>query len=215
MVEANRRETPDDRSDLRQRAEELLKQHGELDKMSPASLKNILHELQVHQIELEMQNDELRSTQRELETARERYFALYDLAPVGYVTLSGNGIILESNLTAAALLGVSRANIIGQPLTRFIYSEDQDIYYLYHKKLFETGGAQSCELRMLKTDEAPFWAYLKATAAQDDGDAPAYHVVLNDISERKQAEATHLFLSQHSWATSGDDFFKALAQHLV
>ena len=122
MVEANRREMPADRSDLRRRAEELLKQHGEVDKMSHASLKSILHELQVHQIELQMQNDELRSTQQELETAREKYFALYDLAPVGYVTLSGNGIILESNLTAAALLGVNRANIIGQPLTRFIYS---------------------------------------------------------------------------------------------
>lgn len=215
MVEANRREMPADRSDLRRRAEELLKQHGEVDKMSHASLKSILHELQVHQIELQMQNDELRSTQQELETAREKYFALYDLAPVGYVTLSGNGIILESNLTAAALLGVNRANIIGQPLTQFIYSEDQDIYYLHRKKLFETGGAKSCELRMLKTDGAPFWAYLEATTAQDDGDAPVCRVVLNDISERKQAEATHLFLSQYSWATSGDRFFKALAQHLA
>ena len=74
MAESNRREIPDDRSDLRQRAEERLKRHGELDKMSPASLKSIVHELQVHQIELEMQNDELRSTQHELETAREKYF---------------------------------------------------------------------------------------------------------------------------------------------
>ncbi|HTZ17670.1 MAG TPA: PAS domain S-box protein [Dissulfurispiraceae bacterium] len=215
MAEANRREVPDDGSDLRRRAEEHLKQYGEFDQMSPATLKRIFHELQVHQIELEMQNEELRNTQDELETARKKYFALYDLAPVGYITVGGNGIILESNLTAATLLSVKRANVIGQPLTRFIYGEDQDIYNLHLKKLLETGVAQSYELRMLKADGAPFWAYLEAAAEQDDSDADKCHIVLNDISERKQVEATNLFLSQYYWTKSGDYFFKALAQHLA
>ncbi|MGO9953026.1 MAG: ATP-binding protein [Dissulfurispiraceae bacterium] len=189
MAESNRREIPDDRSDLRQRAEERLKRHGELDKMSPASLKSIVHELQVHQIELEMQNDELRSTQHELETAREKYFTLYDLAPVGYVTLSGKGIIRESNLMAAALLGVERANIIGQPLTRFIYMEDQDLYYTCQKQLVREQADQWCVMRMMKKGRAPFWVRIDIAAATELDNALGTRVVIIDISERKRVEA--------------------------
>ncbi len=207
---------PDVSSDLRQRADEMLvKRREELHQVPSADLQRILHELQVHQVELEMQNDELRRTQTELDDARARYFDLYDLAPIGYCTISEEGLILEANFTVATLLGVPKKALLRQPITRFIYREDQDIYYLHRKKLVETGGAQSCELRMLKTDGAPFWAYLEATATRGDGDAPVCRVVLNDISERKQAEATHLFLSQYSWAISDDDFFKALAEHLA
>ena len=127
----------------------------------------MLHELRVHQIELEMQNEELRRTQAELDAARARYFDLYDLAPVGYCTLTEKGLILEANLTAATLLGVARGALVKQPITRFILKEDQDIYYLHRKQLFETGEPQACELRMLKKDGTTFWAHLPATAAQD------------------------------------------------
>ena len=82
---------------------------------SPEATEQVLHELEVHQIELEMQNDELRRTQSELEAARARYFDLYDLAPVGYVTLSETGLILEANLTAAQMLGVDRRALVKQP----------------------------------------------------------------------------------------------------
>src|SRR5208337_3611318 len=82
-------------ADLRRRAEEmLLKQPGGLDKIAPADVQLMFHELKVHQIELEMQNDELRRTQLDLETSREKYFDLYDLAPVGYFSINENGIIL-------------------------------------------------------------------------------------------------------------------------
>ena len=97
----------------------------------------MLHELRVHQIELEMQNEELRRTQAELEASRARYFDLYDLAPVGYFTLSEKGLILEANLTAATLLGVARGDLVKQPLPRFILPEDQDIYYLHRKQLLK------------------------------------------------------------------------------
>ena len=98
-----------------------------------ADTQRLVHELQVHQIELEMQNEELRRAQVELDAARARYFDLYDLAPVGYCTISEEGLILEANLTAATLLGVARGALVKQPITRFILKEDQDIYYLHRK----------------------------------------------------------------------------------
>ena len=142
----------------------------------------------MHQIELEMQNEELRRAQGELEASRARYFDLYDLAPVGYFTLSEQGLILEANLTAAGLLGVARSALVKQPLTRFILPEDQDIYYRHRKQLFETGAPQVYELRMLRADAAPFWARMEATAAQDADGAPVCRAVMSDITTRKQAE---------------------------
>ena len=132
-----------------------------------------------------MQNEELRRAQGELEASRARYFDLYDLAPVGYFTLSEQGLILEANLTAAGLLGVGRSALVKQPLTRFILPEDQDIYYRHRKQLFETGAPQVCELRMLRADAAPFWARLEATEAQDADGAPVCRAVMSDITAQQ------------------------------
>ncbi len=178
---------------LRQRAEEKARATGDqdLEALSPEETRRLLHELRVHQIELEMQNEELRRAQEALEASRARYFDLYDLAPVGYVTISTEALILEANLTAATLLGASRGALVKQPLTRFILSEDQGIYYRHRKQLFETGEPQVCEIRMVRQGGRLFWARLEATVAQDnDSGAPpvACHVVLSDITERKQAE---------------------------
>jgi len=149
----------------------------------------MLHELRVHQIELEMQNENLRRTQAELDAARARYFDLYDLAPVGYCTVSEKGLILEANLTAAKLLGWERKQLVKQPLTSFIHNEDQDVYYLQRKQLFESGAPQVCELRMLNKEGNHFWARLDATVVQEGMDGtPVCRVVMSDISERKRAE---------------------------
>jgi PAS domain S-box-containing protein len=169
--------------------------------------RRALYELRVHQIELEMQNEELRRTQGELDAARARYFDLYNLAPVGYITLSEHGLILEANLTAATLLGVPRGALVNQPISRFILQADQDTYYLRRKQLFDTGEPQTWELRMLYKGGTPFWAHLVATAAQDPaansgrdvyGSSPAgasqgspvLRVVMSDVTERKLAEET-------------------------
>ena len=100
--------------------------------------------LGIYSVELEMQNHELRRLLGELEGLRARYFDLYNLAPMGYVTLSEHGLILEANLSAAALLGESCDALVQQSFPRFILKEDADIFYLRCKALFETGAAQAC-----------------------------------------------------------------------
>ena len=100
---------------LRQRAEAFLQKTSQaIVDMPVQEVQKLVHELQVYQIELEMQNEELRRTQQELETSRSRYSMLYDFAPVGYVTLDRDGVILEANLTAAGLLGTVRGSLIHQ-----------------------------------------------------------------------------------------------------
>jgi PAS domain S-box-containing protein len=183
------RANPNRSVDLRQQAEtRLQRQSAHLDITAPKEAERLLQELRVHQIELEMQNEELHRTQVELEASRARYFDLYDLAPVGYVTISDKGLILEANLTAATLLKVARGTLVRQPLGRFILPEDQNVYYRHCKQLFETGSSQVCELRMRRVDAAPFWARLEATAAQDADGAPLCRVVVSDFSEYKRAE---------------------------
>ena len=127
----------------------------------------LLQSLRVHQIELEMQNEELRRAHGELEESRARYFDLYDLAPVGYLTLSKYGLILEANISAAAVLGMARTALAKQPFTRFIFPEDLDIYHLHRKQCLEPGIRQSWEMRLNGPGGNPFWAHLQAASARD------------------------------------------------
>jgi PAS domain S-box-containing protein len=175
---------------LRNKAEERLrKQSLAPGATSPEESARLLYELQVHQIELEMQNEELRRAQQELETSRAKYFDLYDLAPVGYLTLGDHGLILEANLTAAHMLGVDRRLLAEQPVTHFIAREDQDIYYLCRRKLLETGARQVCEVRMLRPEGGRFWVRLETTAGQGgESEDLGCRTVMSDITERKHAE---------------------------
>jgi PAS domain S-box-containing protein len=190
-----------DAAELRRRAEEdaRLPETEDLDALSPEQIRRTFHELRVHQIELEMQNEELRRTQAELGAAQARYIDFYDLAPVGYLTLSEPGLILEANLTAATILGVTPGALVERPFTRFVLPEDQDLHYLHTKRLCETGAAdatsvpqagapQAYELRMLQGDGTAFWAHLEVTAARDAGGAPVRRIVMSDITERNRAE---------------------------
>jgi PAS domain S-box-containing protein len=200
MTDQNKKLQPDSEQKetlLRKNAEETLRDQTvflpELqDGLSSEEIQQKLHDLQVHQIELEMQNIELRRTQADLDAARIRYFELYDLAPVGYCTLSKAGLILEANLTVATFLGESKARLIKQPISRYIHKEDQDIYYRHRKQLFETGAPQVCELRMIKKTGVPCWVRLNANGTVNENGAPICRIVMIDITERKDAEAARV-----------------------
>lgn len=172
---------------LRQRADAITQANpgAPATSLTAQATERLLHELQVHQVELELQNEELRRAQVQLDAERARYFDLYELAPVGYCTLDEQGLMLEVNLTAATLLGVARSALIKRPLSRFILKADQDIYYLYRKQLLEMGGAQSCELRMTKGDGTPFWVHLATSVTQNAQGVSLQRVILSDISESK------------------------------
>jgi PAS domain S-box-containing protein len=185
--------------DLRQRAEEQLKKRpAPQEGLSPEQAQGLLHELQVHQIELEMQNEELLRAQVELEISRTKYFDLFDLAPVGYLTLNEKGLILEANLTAAELLGVERSSLVKRAFTRFIFREDQDIYYLHRKQLIAMGTPQTFELRMMQRDSSPpFWVRVEATSEQaGESESPVIKVVMSDITEGKKVEQNRLELER-------------------
>ncbi len=150
----------------------------------------LIQELQIHQIELEMQNKELRRSQSELEAARKKYSDLYDFAPTGYFTMSEEGLILEANLTGARMLGVERRDLKGSRFTHFITPDTQDIFYLHRKKLIETKRNQSCELRFLRKDDSEFWVQLACVPVEDDeGNIIAFQASVSDIEERMRAEA--------------------------
>jgi PAS domain S-box-containing protein len=147
--------------------------------------QKLLHELREHQIELEMQNEELRRAQTVLDALRSRYFDLYQLAPVGYVTLSESGLILEANFRFSALIGVPRARLVNQPLSGFVFADDQDIYYLYRRKLLGTNKQDAVELRMKGMGGAPFWARLEASSdTAADGINLGYRLTATDVSEQ-------------------------------
>ena len=159
-----------------------------IETLSPEEIRQRFHELQVHQIRLEMQNEELRRTLVELDAVLGRYLDIYNLAPVGFMTISEKGLILEANPTAATLLGTPQSGLVKQQLSRFILEEDRDIYYHHRKHLFETGQPQMCELRFLKKDGTTLWVQLSAYASQDPEGEWVCRCMLSDITERKLAE---------------------------
>ena len=176
-------------AELRQRAESRAeRQPARTEPLSPAASRMTLHELQVYQIELEMQNEELLRARMELEAVRVRYFDLYDLAPVGYVTVCEPGLIEEANLTAATLLGAVRSALVRQPFRRFILKEDASVYDLFLKHLLANGGPQACDVRLAKENGTVFWAHLHATATAENSGHPVCRIALSDITERKQAD---------------------------
>ena len=182
-------------AELRRQAEAQLPPSEPLASLSREQIEYLVHELRVRQIELIMQNEQLRQTQLDLEVARDQYADLYDFAPVGYFTLDEQGVILAANITAANLLSVERASLIQQPLGHFIVAEDQDAVYLFRRRLFQTCEAQVGEARLLKRDGSHFYARLEAIV-QCEGAAPVCRIAVSDITEYKLAEQYMLRTAQ-------------------
>ena len=154
---------------------------------------DVLHELQVHQVELEMQNEALRQKQTELEAMRDRYVDLYDFAPVGYLTLNSNGMIEELNLTAATLLSMERKDLLQRRFTAQVIAEDQNRWLTLFLVVMKQDGKGSVEVSMQRGDGSVFQALLDCQRKMVDGN-PQLRIALTDISERKRLEAE---LAQH------------------
>ena len=177
---------------LRRRAEDSqrinapLPLHLTSDLTAPET-RMLFHELRVHQVELELQNEELRRMQTELALAHERYFDLYDLAPVGYCTVNAQGQIVQANLTAATLLGLSRTALVNRSFIDLIPLAQQSLYHQCRQRVVDCEQAQTCELQMRSNDDAPLlWVSLAVNATQEADGTPLLRVMFSDISKRKQ-----------------------------
>jgi diguanylate cyclase (GGDEF)-like protein/PAS domain S-box-containing protein len=158
----------------------------------------LLHKLQIHQIELEMQNDELQRLHAEAEEAYRQYTDLYDFAPVGYFTLTRDGMIQEVNLAGANLLGTERDKLVDRRLGLFVSSESRAAFETFFEKLLSHVGKETCDLAFLKKGNEIFWVRIEATCF-DDGQTS--RAVLLDITERKQVEDELMRLSIHDSMT--------------
>jgi len=173
---------------LRTEAERRLVQRGPTHAGAPdGALQRLVHELEVHQIELEMQNEELRNAQVAIEEGRHRYADLFDFAPIGYVTLTDKGIIKEINLTGSLMLGTERAFLFERPFLPYLLRDDFKRFMDYMRDTLRTGEKTTVELTLaIKGGLLP--VELMSVATGDDRRGAGLRMVITDISRRKKAE---------------------------
>lgn len=181
-------EAPSDRAALRSFAEARICDTPLPSPTDPDAMQELQHELQVHQIELEIQNHELRRTERALEESRDRYVDLFEFAPIGYFTLSDNGLIKEVNLTGAMLLGIERKQLRQRRFARFIAAEQQDQWHRHILHLLTNGGTRNCELTLKRGENTQFEAHLDIMCRSGGHDLPELRIAVTDISEHKRIE---------------------------
>jgi PAS domain S-box-containing protein len=176
---------------LRRKAEELLRvTKHDVEAIPVKKVQQLVHELQVHQIELEMQNDELRRTQVKLEVARDHYAVLYDSAPTGYLTLDFKGMIRRANLPACTLLGKTRKDLLGQQVIRFVAVKDQATFQRHLLGLLNTGGRDVCEVDLVQRDGISVSVQFESVLVQDKaGQHTLVFTALQNITERRRTEA--------------------------
>jgi PAS domain S-box-containing protein len=149
----------------------------------------LVHELEVHQIELEMQNEQLVQAQAQSEAALRQYTDLYDSAPVGYFSLARDGTIHQVNLTGANLLGLARSELINRRFGVFVSVRSRPAFSAFLEKIFSTSGSkETCEVTLLKNGADPHWMRIEAISYASRGKREVCHAVVSDITERKRAE---------------------------
>ena len=176
-------------SALRQQAEERLRARSAgSTAMSAADVQALVHELRVHQIELEMQNEELRQAQVELAVARDRYVDLYEFAPVGYLTLDSGEVIREANLAAATMFGVERGKMPGTKLPRFLTPESSDVFHRHLEQVSSSRTKGSCDLTVGRLDGSRFLGHLETVPGPIHKGGDGFWLTISDITERALVE---------------------------
>jgi len=177
-----------DAAELRRRAETRLRESKKGEAARPGTkeeTQRLLHELQVHQVELEMQNEELRQAQAEMEAGLERYTDLHNFTPVGCFTLDRDGAISQVNPTGASLLGIERSRLVNRRFGLFVSDESRPAFNAFLKKVFENQAKETCETALRTDGNEPVWVHIEANASEDGQGCRAAVV---DITERKRAE---------------------------
>ncbi len=175
--------SPDKFSELRFKAEkQVIKKDLRIENMDRSELRKMAHELAVHQVELEIQNEELKQSRTEAEAARDRYLDLFDFAPIGYLTLDERGHITDANLTACQILKVERQSLIKTSFTKFIIPEEADVFYLYRKKVQAAVARQTQEQTIRKSDGTLFSAQLESISTGKG----STRIAIIDITELKK-----------------------------
>ena len=147
--------------------------------------RRLLHELQVHQIELEMQNEELQKARDEMEAGLEKYSDLYDFAPVGYLTLDREGAIAEANLAGASLLGIARAALVQQHFGAFVSPADRSAFAAFLQQAFKSKSREACDVRLLLKGTDPVDVRIRANVSRT---GQACQLAVSDITESKRTE---------------------------
>ncbi|HZR47872.1 MAG TPA: ATP-binding protein [Candidatus Manganitrophaceae bacterium] len=159
----------------------------------PDPVERLIQELETYQVELEIQNEELREAQAALQASQSRYADLYDFAPVGYLTLDRDGIILEANLAAAEMFGLEKERFIGKPFFLFVEKESRDLFHLHLRAVFQRRSRRRSEIRIKKSgrkkvESASFFAELESIHSEGPQGEARCRTVLRDVTERKRAE---------------------------
>jgi PAS domain S-box-containing protein len=178
---------------LRRRAEAYSRRRlvdaEDLSQLTLDEIRRLIHEMDVQRIELEMQFDELRRTQAALEAARDRYSALFDMAPLGYLSLDSQGRIRQANFACAELLGMERQHLTNKKLNEFIVSGNQDHFFNFLRQSFRDPARKRCELEVQRADGSRFHAHVEGLSGQaDNGLDHECLAVIMDITKRKRAE---------------------------
>jgi PAS domain S-box-containing protein len=187
--EAKNTDTSGIEHSLRDGAEEQLARAPPVSpEMKSQTLEKLIHELRVHQIELETQAEELRNSKLALEESREKYLDLYEFAPVGYLTLTDKALIADANLTGAALLDIERSRLLMVPFSKFMPEKDADQWHLYFMNVLSQGGKQTCTLILIRADGSTFPARLEGVRLTGSDGAITVRVTISDVTDIRQSE---------------------------
>jgi PAS domain S-box-containing protein len=184
----------------RKKAEELLRKNKQrCQNLSSDDMQTLIYELQIHQIELEMQNDELRKAHEIIENSQKRYTDLYNYSPIGYLTTNIDGVVVEVNTTALKLLQYDKQSVIGKPFAVFVNRSDLDYIY-QHLHYLRSGQSHTCQIMITKHDRSTFFAELMSVPFMDyETKTDQFLITLLDITERK-----HIFETRSQLASIVD-----------